>query len=107
MCGTEVFAEEARRQALRVALMDRETDEQEFIGTLWTGAPQRGDPPLRCGMGADHTHPTEKLLREKWQPQPCTTFSASMADFSVDSAVLASLALARMSWSSVSQTYAW
>ena len=106
MCGTEVFAEEARRQALRVALMDRETDEQEFIGTLWTGAPQRGDPPLRCGVGADHAHPTGNRFG-KWQPQPCTTFSASMADFSVDSAVLASLALARMSWSSVSQTYAW
>ena len=105
MCGTEVFAEEARRQALRVALMDRETDEQEFIGTLWTGAPQRGDPPLRCGVGADHTHPTGNHFG-KWQPQPCTIFSASMADFSVDSAVLASLALARMSWSSVSQTYA-
>ena len=61
---------------------------------------------LVMGVGADHTHPTEKLLREKWQPQPCTIFNASTVDFSVDSAVLASLALARMSWSSVSQTYA-
>jgi len=70
MCGTEVFAEEARRQALRVALMDRETDEQEFIGTLWTGAPQRGDPPLRCGVGADHTHPTGKPLPERGSLSP-------------------------------------
>jgi len=57
--------------------------------------------------GGRRSHPPHgKTASGKWQPQPCTTFSASMADFSVDSAVLASLALVRMSWSSVSQTYA-